>query len=247
MPKYLILRSVVILLLLILVSIDFLVTDISVFIYSIVALFIVILAVGSAKIQLNFFTKGYHSLNTSQKAISLTFDDGPHPVYTPQILAVLDQYKAKATFFCIGKHIEEHEDVIKEITDLGHRVGNHSYSHSFFFSFFSTRKVMTEISKTNLLIESVTGKDCNIFRPPYGVTNPPIAKAVNLLGMKLIGWNIRSFDTSTKDPKMVIRRVIKKIKPGAVILLHDNRKHTPEILDAILQYTSKNNYKYLHV
>ncbi|MGK7389876.1 MAG: polysaccharide deacetylase family protein [Candidatus Cyclobacteriaceae bacterium M2_1C_046] len=247
MLKYLILRNVFILLLLILVSIDFLVTDISLFIYSIVALFFIILAIGSAKIQLDFFTKGHHSLDTDEKAISLTFDDGPHPVYTPQILSILDRYKAKATFFCIGKHIEAHEDVLQEISKRGHRVGNHSYSHSYFFSFLSSKRVIKEINKTNVLIHSITGKDCNIFRPPYGVTNPPIARAINLLSMKLIGWNIRSFDTSTKDPKMVVRRVIKKIKPGAVILLHDNRKNTPEILDAILQYTSKNNYKYLHV
>lgn len=223
---------------------DYLFLEVSLFYYLLPTLaFIGLIVLGSANIRLNFFTKAYSSLKTAEKTIALTFDDGPSAAYTPGVLQLLEQYQAKATFFCIGKHIKEHPDLTKTILEKGHLLGNHSYSHSNFFSFFGKKKVIREIKKTNQLLLEATGAGCNLFRPPYGVTNPPIAQAVKACQMQTIGWNIRSFDTSTKDPGKVINRVISKIKPGAVVLLHDNRPNTTQILEAILLYIQENNYR----
>ncbi|WPP48767.1 polysaccharide deacetylase family protein [Catalinimonas niigatensis] len=244
MSAFQIVRFLYIALMLSLLLVDFFI-DIHILYYLVPTLvFVVLLAWGSADIGLNFFLKAQSALQTDQKVIALSFDDGPSAEYTPAILDLLDAYSAKATFFCIGHRIEKNEELLKTIVEKGHRVGNHSYSHSNFFSFFGTKKIMNEIRKTNSLIHRVSGQECEIFRPPYGVTNPPIAKAVKKCGMKVIGWNLRSLDTSTQDYHKVIDRVLKRIKAGSVILLHDDRQNTPKILEAILLYARQNNYQY---
>lgn len=210
-------------------------------------LFVSLLAIGSANMRLNFFVQAQSALATDQKVIALTFDDGPSASYTPAVLALLEAYEAKATFFCIGSKVESNQALVKMMLEKGHLVGNHSYSHSNFFSFFGTKKVMNEIRKTNELIRKLSGRECVLFRPPYGVTNPPIARAVKNCQMKVIGWSIRSFDTTTQDYTKVVNRVLGQIKPGAVILLHDDRQNTPKILEAILLYTRQNNYQYAQV
>lgn len=205
--------------------------------------FILLVVVGSSSMSFQFFTKAYTRILTKDKVIALTFDDGPHPDYTPAILELLEQYNAKATFFCIGKNIDNNKQLSTTIKNKGHELGNHSWSHSPMFSLFGKNKVKEELIHTNNLISEITGSSCKLFRPPYGVTNPPIAKALKSLPLKTIGWSIRSFDTTTKNSEKIINRVLPQIKPGAIILLHDNRSQTIKILEAILLYTSKNNYK----
>lgn len=208
-----------------------------------IAIFLILITVGSSVMSLHFFLKSYQRFDTRVKEIAITFDDGPHEKFTPAILELLEKYGAKATFFCIGKYIEENKSITKKIVQNGHVVGNHSFSHSNFFSFFGKRKVKQEIILTNKLILETTGTAATIFRPPYGVTNPPIAAALKSIPLKTVGWSIRSFDTSTSDPKKIMNNVISRIKPGAIILLHDNRKQSIEILEAILLYTKNNHYK----
>ena len=199
---------------------------IPVFVYSVLLFF------GSKNICLQFYVKTKCS-DFKESKTYLTFDDGPHPEITPQILDILKKYNQKATFFCIGKNIEQYPEISKQIHDEGHTIGNHSFSHSFYFDFFRTKKVIAELEKTNTLIKNITGKECKIFRPPYGVTNPNIAKAVKKLNLQLIGWKIRSLDT-VKNKKTVLKR-LEKAKPGDIILFHDTKKHTPEILDEFLR------------
>lgn len=206
-----------------------------------------LVVIGSANMRLNFFVTAQTEVDPAGKKIALTFDDGPSSQFTPAILELLDRYQAKATFFCIGRKMEENKELVKEILERGHAIGNHSYSHSNFFSVLRKNKVVEEIRKTNKIILEISGKNCGIFRPPYGVTNPPIAQAIKEVGMKVVGWNIRSFDTSTKEYKKVVDRVLRKIKPGAIVLLHDDRPNTPKILEEILQYTRKNQYQYAKI
>jgi peptidoglycan-N-acetylglucosamine deacetylase len=245
MSTFVIVRWIYLAILLLLIVADFFFLEVHWLFYLIpTVVFVSLLAIGSAHMRLNFFIKVQSGLNTDQKVIALTFDDGPCVSYTPAVLELLEAYGARATFFCIGRKIEKNQALIKTMIDKGHVVGNHSYSHSNFFSFFEKKEVMNEIKKTNALIHKLSGKECAIFRPPYGVTNPHIAKAVKSCGMKVIGWNIRSFDTTTKDYTKVIKRVLPQIKPGAVILLHDDRQNTPKILEEILRYTQQHNYQY---
>jgi peptidoglycan-N-acetylglucosamine deacetylase len=204
--------------------------------------FVSFVAIGSSVLSLNVFVPALTSPTVSDRQIAITFDDGPTPS-TLEVLAVLKKYRAKATFFCIGKRIAEHAEILQQILDEGHTIGNHSYSHSYFFSIFSAKKIMEEIAMTNRLIEQIAGKKNTLFRPPYGVSNPPIAKAVEGTGLAVIGWNLRSFDTTTQDFEKVIARIIPQIKPGTVLLLHDDRPNTPKILEAVLEHAQKEQYE----
>jgi peptidoglycan/xylan/chitin deacetylase (PgdA/CDA1 family) len=197
---------------------------------------------GSAYIASNYHVKAYCSNpSETEKKITLTFDDGPHEM-TVLVLDVLRQYNAKATFFCIGKNIEAHPDILKKIIDEGHTVGNHSYGHSPFFDFYRKKQVIAEIEQTDALIESVLGKKPILFRPPYGVTNPSIRRALAVTQHKTIGWNIRSLDGGSKNEKFIFDRIIKRIKPGGIVLLHDTSIQTVNVLEQLLSFLQKNNY-----
>jgi peptidoglycan/xylan/chitin deacetylase (PgdA/CDA1 family) len=197
---------------------------------------------GSAFIGSNYHVKTLcgNPLET-EKIIALTFDDGPHEM-TLLVLDVLRKYNAKATFFCIGKNIETHPDILKKVIEEGHIVGNHTYSHAPFFDFYRKSKVIAEIKQTDALIKSVLGKKTNLFRPPYGVTNPSIRRALAVTKHKTIGWNIRSFDGGSKNEKFIFDRIIQRIKPGGIVLLHDTSIETVRVLEQLLSYLQKNNY-----
>ena len=112
------------------------------------------------------------------KSVSLSFDDGPDPVLSPEILDVLKKYKVPAGFFLIGKKISGNEALVKRICEEGHIIGNHSFSHSNLWDFMSSEKMAADIEKTVSAIRDVTGKSPRYFRPPYGVINPMVNKAV---------------------------------------------------------------------
>lgn len=202
---------------------------------------------GSFDIRLNYFTKAYSSKpNSTKKEIALTFDDGPHEM-TEKVLDLLKKFNVKATFFCIGKQIENNPELFKRIIADGHLVGNHSYSHSGNFGFCSSQKVVDEITKTNKLVEQLSGLKINFFRPPFGVTNPMIAKAVSETKHLVIGWNIRSLDTVYEDENTIFDRVKNKIKPGGIILLHDTSQKSVNVLERLLLFLKSENYSIVAV
>lgn len=207
-----------------------------------------ITALGSFNIRWNYFlTAFHHDHGVSDRHIAITFDDGPHPEFTPKVLAILERYNAKATFFCIGKQMEELPDLVKEIDQKGHTIGQHSYSHKNGFGFFNLNKVLSEIKLTNKLTNNILNKKLKLFRPPFGVTNPAIAKAVKRAGLTGIGWEIRSLDTVIKNPDKIYKRIIKRLRPGAIILLHDTNERCPVVLEQLLQFLKRNGYKSMPV
>ena len=213
----------------------------------IILLWIGINAFGSARISSNYHVKAFCSnpLETEKK-IALTFDDGPS-IYTLEVLDLLKKYNAKATFFCIGKNIETHPEILQKVIAEGHLVGNHSYSHSKFFDFYNAKKITEELQKTDVLLEKFTSRKINFFRPPYGVTTPSIRRALKVTGHKTIGWNIRSLDGGTKNQELIFNRLIKHISPGGIVLLHDTGKHSVLVLEQFLQFLQQNNYDVISV
>ena len=120
-------------------------------------------AVGSARISSDYHVKAYcNNSSETEKKIAITFDDGPS-LFTLEILELLKKYNVKATFFCIGKNIETHPEILKQVIADGHLVGNHSYNHSPFFDFYNAKKVKEEIEKTDALLEKYTSKKINFF------------------------------------------------------------------------------------
>jgi peptidoglycan/xylan/chitin deacetylase (PgdA/CDA1 family) len=205
-------------------------------------LWFLIVLLGSSFIFSNYHIKAYccNPLETNRN-IALTFDDGPHEM-TVLILDVLRKYNIKATFFCIGKNIEKHPEIFKKIIEDGHLIGNHSYSHAHFFDFYRKRQVIDEIEKTDALIQSFLGKKTTLFRPPYGVTNPCIRRALAVTKHKSIGWNIRSLDGIIKSEKFIFNRIISRIAPGGIVLLHDTSIASVNVLVQVLQFLQNNNY-----
>jgi peptidoglycan/xylan/chitin deacetylase (PgdA/CDA1 family) len=204
-------------------------------------------AVGSSRISSNYHVKAFcnNPLETKKK-IALTFDDGPSE-FTLEVLALLKKYNAKAAFFCIGKNIEKHPEIIEQIIGEGHLVGNHSYSHSKFFDFYNADKITEEIKMTDKLLEKYTSKKINFFRPPYGVTTPSIRRALKITGHKVIGWNIRSLDGGTKNKELIFNRIIKRVSPGGIVLLHDTASHSVLVLEQFLQFLQQNNYEVISI
>ncbi|WP_264552811.1 polysaccharide deacetylase family protein [Flavobacterium sp. N2038] len=213
----------------------------------IVLIWLGINAFGSARISSNYHVKAFcnNPLETEKK-IALTFDDGPS-IFTLEVLELLKKYNAKATFFCIGKNIETHPEILKQIIAEGHLVGNHSYSHSKFFDFYHEDKITDELRKTDKLLEKFTSKKINFFRPPYGVTTPSIRRALKITGHQVIGWNIRSLDGGTKNQDLILSRIKKRVSPGGIVLLHDTAPHSVLVLEQFLQFLQQNNYQVVSI
>ncbi|MGQ7947264.1 polysaccharide deacetylase family protein [Flavobacterium sp. WC2509] len=205
-------------------------------------LWFLIVFIGSSFIGSNYHVKTYCSNpSVKEKKIAITFDDGPNEM-TISVLDVLQKYNAKATFFCIGKNIERYPHILERTINEGHTIGNHSYSHAPFFDFYNKDQVISEIEKTDALIATILGKKTTLFRPPYGVTNPSIRKALAITKHTTIGWNIRSLDGIIKKEKFLLDRIIKRIKPGGIVLLHDTSIETVNVLEQLLSFLEKNNY-----
>ncbi|MES2762569.1 MAG: polysaccharide deacetylase family protein [Bacteroidota bacterium] len=203
-------------------------------------LFALIQFCGAYFIGLNFHLKSINSLNTTEKKILLTFDDGPH-TNTTKVLEVLKKYNVKAVFFIIGKNIMGNERIMQQIITEGHLIGNHSFSHHNWIDVWPTQKVTEDLASCQKLIQEYQ-PGSNLFRPPYGVTNPNIAKALKTLGLRSIGWNVRSYDTSIKDVEKIKQRVTSNLKPGAIILLHDRLEFMPELLETLIPAIKQKGY-----
>ncbi len=192
---------------------------------------------GSFFIRWNYhLTSKNANAATTENQIAITFDDGPHPQYTPQVLDLLKTYHAKATFFCIGKHMAAHPTIVKRIISEGHLLGNHTYSHSKSFGFFNTTKVKTELQQTIATVQKLTGKTMKLYRPAFGVTNPMIAKAVKELGVISIGWNKRSLDTTSRSKEQILKRITPNLNKGDIVLLHDTSEKSVQVLEQLLLF-----------
>lgn len=209
----------------------------------IIAWFLVMI-LGSFSLSWNFYMEAFTSKkDLKNKNIAITFDDGPNPKFTLEVVNKLKQYNAKATFFCIGQNIEKYPEILKTIAEHGHEIGNHSFSHNVMIDFNSIENWLEEIKQTDNSIQKVIGKKTALFRPPFGVTTPKLAKALIVTGHHVIGWNIRSYDTIIKNPERIVKNITKQIQPGAVILLHDKQSNVLVVLEHLLQFLQKQNYQ----
>ena len=188
----------------------------------------------SYSISSGIYIKSLCKSNVCKNSVALTFDDGIGSMMTPKVLAVLKKHQVKATFFIIGEKVSANPALLKEIVKQGHSIGNHSFSHKWSFPMQSAIKIQNEIKNCSEALESVTGEKIKLFRPPFGVTNPMIAKAVKNIGLTSVGWSIRSYDTMGHDISKVTKRVSDQLEPGKVILLHDNRPKADLLLDQII-------------
>lgn len=181
----------------------------------------VLLVRGSASVRASWYLRMRCRARGAGRRVALTFDDGPDPQRTPAVLDLLARQGVRATFFVVGARAEAHPELVRRMAAEGHVVGNHSYTHSWRFPLRSLGRTMEELRRTGEVLQRITGLRPRLFRPPFGVTNPTIARAVRRLGLDPVGWSIRSLDTMGQSPERVAARILRRLHPGAVILLHD--------------------------
>lgn len=204
------------------------------------------LVLGAIYIERNFYiTSINHLPENKQKQLCLTFDDGPHAEVTPRILDILKEKQVPAVFFVIGKNMAGNEDVIGRLHAEGHQIGNHSFSHSATFDLKSAGATLEEIQQTTQRIESLIPIKVKWFRPPYGVTNPNLARAVKRSGLQSIGWNLRSLDTVAKSKEQLLAKLLDRSAPGSIVLLHDRCTITAEVLTDYIDECKRRGYTFV--
>ncbi|MCB0536932.1 MAG: polysaccharide deacetylase family protein [Bacteroidetes bacterium] len=201
---------------------------------------------GVLNLDANYFFYTHTKGVNSKKQIALTFDDGPS-LQSTELLQLLKEENVKATFFCIGKNIAEYPNIFKQMDTDGHVLGNHSYYHHNNFNLQSAKKVQAELEKTNDIIKQSIGKIPLLFRPPNGVSNPMLAKALKQTTLQSVGWNVRSFDTFYKNPEEIFSRIKDKINNGSIILMHDTMPHTKILVSKLIKYAKEHNYTFVGV
>jgi peptidoglycan/xylan/chitin deacetylase (PgdA/CDA1 family) len=169
--------------------------------------------------------------------VAITIDDGPEPEVTPQVLSVLEQYRACATFFCVGERVLRHADLAQEIVRRGHVIENHTQHHRHNFSLLGPGGMREEISRAQDSIFRVTGSTPRFFRAPAGLRNPFLDPVLARLQLRLASWTRRGFDTVSGDSDAVLRR-LSPVQSGDILLLHDghaasSRSGRPVILDVL--------------
>jgi peptidoglycan-N-acetylglucosamine deacetylase len=161
------------------------------------------------------------SAAVARREIALTIDDGPEPAVTPQVLDLLDAAGQRATFFCIAEKVVAHPALAREIVARGHSIQNHTAKHRHNFSFLGPRGYAAEISRAQDMLTDITGHRPTCFRAPAGLRNPFLAPVLHRLGLSLVSWTRRGFDTRERDPARVLARLGQGLAAGDILLLHD--------------------------
>ncbi|WP_225782944.1 polysaccharide deacetylase family protein [Xenophilus sp. Marseille-Q4582] len=153
--------------------------------------------------------------------VALTIDDGPEPGVTPQVLDLLDAAGQRATFFCIAERAQAHPALAREIVARGHSIQNHTAVHRHNFSVLGPRGYAAEIARAQQMLSAITGQRPTCFRAPAGLRNPFLAPVLHRLGLQLVSWTRRGFDTRERDPEVVLARLTRGLAAGDILLLHD--------------------------
>jgi peptidoglycan/xylan/chitin deacetylase (PgdA/CDA1 family) len=170
--------------------------------------------------------------------ILLTFDDGPDDEKTPIILNILKEHEVSGIFFVIGSKAEKSPELIRRISDEGHVLANHTFSHEISFTWTQASSCLNQIEKCSRVIESISGVKPKLFRPPFGVTNPPIGKAIKRAGLKSVGWSVRSLDT-VNDGSKAVQRLMRRTRKDSIVLLHDTGNTSGEELSSFISHCVK--------
>lgn len=200
----------------------------------------------SASICSGVYVKAFCKENTTSKVVYLTFDDGPVAGRTDKVLDVLRDRSASATFFVIGDNVRVAPHILKRIVSEGHKVGVHSSSHKWSFPLQGNLEMRNDIAGCKALIEKVTGERVTLFRPPFGVENPTVAKVARDCGLMTVGWSIRTFDTARYSKRDGMEKILKvidnELRPGVVVLLHDRLPDSEILLTAVIDLIERRGY-----
>lgn len=189
-----------------------------------------------------WYGENFHGLARGSKKVALTYDDGPNDPYTLQLLEVLARQEVKATFFMIGDFVRQRPAIAREVLKAGHAIGNHTFSHPLLI-FKSPSQIRRQLADCQRAIEDTLGVSTGLFRPPFGGRRPKVFRVARELNLLPVMWNVTGYDWNAKSADEVERKVLRQMRGGDVILLHDgghlamgtDRSHTVTVTDRILQ------------
>ncbi|SOC79749.1 Peptidoglycan/xylan/chitin deacetylase, PgdA/CDA1 family [Salinimicrobium sediminis] len=185
-----------------------------------------------------------------EKAIYLTFDDGPIPEVTPWVLDQLKSFNAKATFFCIGENVQKHPEIFKKIIAEGHKVGNHTFNHLNGWKTSTPEYVLNTLKARQIIEKNIPGKEPAknaLFRPPYGRIKSKQVRELQKRDFRIIMWSILSMDYKGITPEKCFQNVIDHARPGSVIVFHDSfkaQKNLTKVLPRVLEHFSVLGYSF---
>lgn len=179
----------------------------------------------------------------NKKRIALTFDDGPHPKVTEQILNTLDKYHAKATFFMLGSRVQYYPDIARDVLARGHEIGNHSWNHPVLTK-LSLESAVNQYTSTVAEIEKALNQKPTVFRPPYGATNDTINSQISV---PVVLWSIDTLDWKYRNAQQLLPNVKNNLHNNAIVLMHDIHQSTADGLDSVLAYLQGQGYEFVTV
>lgn len=217
-----------------------------------ICLFLAVLLVLTAAAALKYSTKSAGDMNIQTAGelsdeehpkIALTFDDGPHAVYTPKLLDGLKERGIHATFFLIGKNIDGNEELVKRIQEEGHLIGSHTYNHVL-LNKLSESKARDEVLKGCNKIYETTGTYSSFVRPPYGAWKRNLDFCITMIP---VSWNVDSLDWKTQNTEKIVKRVVKDVEEGDIILMHDIFDTSVEAALKIADTLTEEGYQFVTV
>ncbi len=201
-----------------------------------------LMATGIFHPRVMLFGPGVWKGPSRQHAVALTFDDGPHPHYTARVAEVLARHGARATFFCIGRELERHAYLARELLGAGHQLENHTYRHDTGRDLFSASRLEGDLERCQQVLLQVTGARARYYRPAVGIRNPAVHEAARRVGMTVVTWTLAARDGALRlTPKRALA-LAERSGPGSILALHDGsplersplREHTLEHLPLLL-------------
>ena len=190
-----------------------------------------------------------HAGASAEKRVALTFDDGPHPRYTAQILDILEEYGAKATFFTVGSNAKAYPELISRAVAQGHEIGSHTYHH-YHVNQMNEALLREEILSTNQLLEKITGRRVRLFRPPEGVCSKSLGGICEQEGMTIVLWSVDTRDWAHTPIDEICDNVKENVRNGSIILMHDfigKNSPTPNALRRIIPMLSELGYEFVTI
>lgn len=188
---------------------------------------------------------GHEESNATKPRLYLTYDDGPHPDTTPQLIEILAAENISATFFIIGSHAEKHPELVQQLAQAGHVIANHTYQHEF-MPMLTTKRIESEIQKTQQAILQACGQTPALFRAPYGILDNRVADCLKERSMKPVYWSSVSEDWLPLGAKRVISRVVRKLSDGDLIVLHEGwfPEQTLDATRGVIKFAKQAGYAF---
>jgi len=201
-----------------------------------------------------WFGRTFAGLRRPSKQLALTYDDGPNDPHTLRLLDVLARHNVRATFFLIGRYVQQRPDIARELIKAGHVIGNHTFTHPM-LTFQSGDRLRAEFDGCKRALTDAVGEYSNLFRPPFGGRRPAVLRMARQMGLEPIMWNVTAYDWKAESSEYIEHKVTSKVQGGDVILLHDgghrafgtDRSHTVAATDRLIARYKAKGYEFVTI